>query len=149
VSSTGTPTVGALVRDAKRDRVGIYMGRGGPFAMLRPLGGGQEWEARPEDLRQEVSAVARPVDVAQLHAAYDDHVKDCATCTREEACDIGRALWLTCEEAARVAEPIPQRSVSGVLAITRGQPVPPCPFPCSICRAEGHQSRHQPSRPHW
>jgi hypothetical protein len=36
------PTVGALVRDAKQGRVGVYMGQGGPYAMLRPLGGGQE-----------------------------------------------------------------------------------------------------------
>jgi hypothetical protein len=137
--STDAPTVGALVRDAKRGRVGVYMGQGGPYAMLRPLGGGQEWEALPEDLRPEVSAFTRPVDVAQFHAAYDQHTDECETCTRDAACDIGRALWLTCEEAAASAEPTAQRSPSGVLSIPRGQPVPSCPFPCSICRAKGRQ----------
>ncbi|WP_461037433.1 hypothetical protein [Streptomyces mayteni] len=45
-----------------RDRVGIYMGMAGPFAMLRPIGGGKEWEARPEDVhRTECHACAAGV----------------------------------------------------------------------------------------
>jgi hypothetical protein len=99
-----------------------------------PLGGGQEWEAQPEDLYPEVWGIARLVDVEQLHAAYGGHVRDCAGCAHGEACDMGRALWLVCEEAAGVAESVSLRSVSGVLSIPCGQPVPPCRFLCFICR---------------
>ncbi|RBM16065.1 hypothetical protein [Streptomyces sp. PT12] len=44
------PKVGELVRDAA-GRVGAYMGQAGPYAMLRPQGGGKEWQARRSDLR--------------------------------------------------------------------------------------------------
>ncbi|ANZ19986.1 hypothetical protein SNOUR_33775 [Streptomyces noursei ATCC 11455] len=33
----------------------------------------------------------------------------------------------------------PQRGHSGTTAIPRGQPVPPCPYPCATCRAKGRQ----------
>lgn len=49
--SHGRPEVGALVKDETMDRLGVYMGEAGPFAMLRPVGGGKEWETRPEDVR--------------------------------------------------------------------------------------------------
>ncbi|MBL1096826.1 hypothetical protein [Streptomyces coffeae] len=52
--SHGHPNVGTLVRDTATDRLGVYMGRGGPYAMLRPRHGGKEWQARPEDLRPAV-----------------------------------------------------------------------------------------------
>ena len=57
--SQSHPNVGALVSDQATHRVGVYMGKAGPFAMLRPVGGGKEWEARPEDL----------CPVAELHRA--------------------------------------------------------------------------------
>ncbi len=50
-SSHDHPNVGTLVRDTATDRLGVYMGGGGPYAMLRPRHGGREWQARPEDLR--------------------------------------------------------------------------------------------------
>lgn len=50
-SSHDHPNVGTLVRDTATDRLGSYMGRGGPYFMLRPQHGGKEWQARPEDLR--------------------------------------------------------------------------------------------------
>lgn len=56
--SADHPNMGALVRDQATDRVGFYMGKAGPFSMLRPVGGGKEWEARPEDVRS-VSEVRR------------------------------------------------------------------------------------------
>lgn len=43
--------VGTLARDAKHDRVGIVMGKTGPYVQLRPQGGGLEWDVRPEHLR--------------------------------------------------------------------------------------------------
>jgi hypothetical protein len=103
---TDALTSGALVRDTKRDRIGIYMGRAGRYAMLRPIGGGQEWETLPEDLRPEVSPCPRPADIEQLLAAYRDHLAERETCGPEAACDIGRVLSLAYEEAARLAESV-------------------------------------------
>lgn len=56
MSDTELPPPGALVRDTARDQIGEYMGKSGPYAMLRPLGGGREWEVSPgyvEPLSQE------------------------------------------------------------------------------------------------
>ncbi|MDT0347022.1 hypothetical protein [Streptomyces litchfieldiae] len=104
------PTVGALVRDAQRGRVGVYMGTAGPFAMLRPVGGGKEWQAEPGDLQREVSTYPRPADIEQLRAAYRLHLDECETCAA--ACDIGRALSLACEEATNPAESAPRAGAS-------------------------------------
>nr|WP_308354940.1 DUF6415 family natural product biosynthesis protein [Streptomyces sp. MUM 203J] len=43
--------VGDLVEDQKTRRVGEVMGHCGPYVQLRPLGGGREWDARPDRLR--------------------------------------------------------------------------------------------------
>ncbi|MFH8610246.1 hypothetical protein ACH4D5_22475 [Streptomyces sp. NPDC018029] len=45
------PTVGEAVHDSGRDRVGHVMGHEGPYVQLRPLAGGQEWDAGPGRLR--------------------------------------------------------------------------------------------------
>lgn len=37
------------------------------------------------------------------------------------------------------AAPIPLVAQSGTLAVTCGVKVPPCPFPCSICKDKGRQ----------
>lgn len=50
-SSHDHPNVGTLVRDQTTDHVGVYIGRGGPYALLKPQHGGKEWQACPEDLR--------------------------------------------------------------------------------------------------
>jgi len=42
---------GTLLYDPATDRVGEYRDRSGPYAMLRPLGGGREWQADPAGLR--------------------------------------------------------------------------------------------------
>ncbi|MFJ6987634.1 MULTISPECIES: hypothetical protein [unclassified Streptomyces] len=42
------PPAGARVRDTARNRVGEFMGKGAAYCMLRPLGGGREWEVSPE-----------------------------------------------------------------------------------------------------
>ncbi|MFF4584036.1 hypothetical protein [Streptomyces sp. NPDC001388] len=42
---------GALLYDPATDKVGEYQDRSGPYAMLRPLGGGREWQADPAALR--------------------------------------------------------------------------------------------------
>ncbi|MFG2782851.1 hypothetical protein ACGFY7_34080 [Streptomyces prunicolor] len=42
---------GTLVYDISTNRVGEYRGNAGPYAMLRPLGGGREWQAAPATVR--------------------------------------------------------------------------------------------------
>lgn len=47
-----TPPVGALVADmSQSDRIGYVQAYMDPFVMLRPPGGGREWEVLPEDIR--------------------------------------------------------------------------------------------------
>lgn len=46
------PAVGALVVDASRPGViGEFRGIAGPFWQLRPVTGGAEWQADPEQVR--------------------------------------------------------------------------------------------------
>lgn len=46
------PTHGTLVVDTTRqNRVGEFRGVAGPYWALRPVCGGQEWEAEPEHVR--------------------------------------------------------------------------------------------------
>jgi hypothetical protein len=42
---------GTLLYDPATSRVGEYQARSGPHAMLRPVGGGLEWQANPVSLR--------------------------------------------------------------------------------------------------
>ncbi|MGW5780482.1 hypothetical protein [Streptomyces sp. NPDC003863] len=42
---------GAWVYDQVACVVGEFKGSAGPYAMLRPVGGGREWQADPADLR--------------------------------------------------------------------------------------------------
>ncbi|MEU2425226.1 hypothetical protein ABZ619_30120 [Streptomyces sp. NPDC007851] len=42
---------GTLLYDTATDQVGEYRDRSGPYAILRPVGGGREWEADPATLR--------------------------------------------------------------------------------------------------
>jgi hypothetical protein len=69
---------------------------------------------------------------------------------------VGQVLSLACQEAARLAEIGDEQTghaglfgpdlapAPGVLAVPRGEPVEPCPFPCSICRAKGRQRAAEP-----
>ncbi|WCN01737.1 hypothetical protein [Streptomyces sp. M92] len=43
--------LGAVLYDPAAAKVGAYQGRSGPRALLRPVGGGREWEADPASLR--------------------------------------------------------------------------------------------------
>jgi hypothetical protein len=43
--------VGTLAVDTRRDEVGEVRGHVGPYVQLRPVEGGCEWDARPEDVR--------------------------------------------------------------------------------------------------
>jgi hypothetical protein len=131
VNDSGPLSVGSLVRDSATDRLGVYLGQGGPLALLRPVGEGAEWEAQPADLRHEVSEHPRPADVEQLRGAYQLHVTECETCGPDVPCAIGRALVLAYQEAACPDLSARQALASGVLAVPAGEPVEPCPYPCS------------------
>ncbi len=41
-----TPTVGEVVRDTQHNAEGVYTGRQGNWAYLRPRGGGIEWQVK-------------------------------------------------------------------------------------------------------
>lgn len=42
---------GAIVYDPRTRKVGEYRDKAGPYVMLRPVGGGREWEADPALIR--------------------------------------------------------------------------------------------------
>ncbi|MGW2642731.1 hypothetical protein [Streptomyces sp. NPDC001348] len=42
---------GSLLYDPATAKIGEYQHRAGPYALLRPVGGGREWEADPASLR--------------------------------------------------------------------------------------------------
>ncbi|MFF9047165.1 hypothetical protein [Streptomyces parvulus] len=84
---------GAVLYDPAAAKVGEYQGLAGPRALLRPLGGGREWEAEPAGLRpatdrerldagvRAANARARsaPPDPGDLSRAPTP-VPDCAAC---------------------------------------------------------------------
>ncbi|MFK4222610.1 hypothetical protein [Streptomyces sp. NPDC019890] len=43
--------IGSYVVDIRTGRVGRLMGEAGPRLMLRPVGGGREWECVPDGVR--------------------------------------------------------------------------------------------------
>ncbi|PWI20622.1 hypothetical protein DI272_23335 [Streptomyces sp. Act143] len=43
--------IGALVVDTRDGRIGVVMGKEGPYVQLRPLQGGVEWDVPPDLLR--------------------------------------------------------------------------------------------------
>ncbi|NEB11837.1 hypothetical protein G3I32_23845, partial [Streptomyces coelicoflavus] len=59
---------GTVLYDTAAAKVGEYRGRSGARVMLRPLGGGREWEAEPAVLRP---ATDRERLGASLRAAND------------------------------------------------------------------------------
>jgi hypothetical protein len=61
------PGVGSLVRDARRQAIGVVMGHVGPNYQLRPPGGGREWDATPGDLRPLSPAEALGAKVAEAN----------------------------------------------------------------------------------
>ncbi|GAA1883938.1 hypothetical protein [Streptantibioticus ferralitis] len=50
-NASATPAPGALVYDPVAERVGTYQAEAGPYLLLRPVGGGREWEADPARVR--------------------------------------------------------------------------------------------------
>jgi hypothetical protein len=48
--------VGSYVVDTRTGRSGVVMGHEGPYVQLRPYGGGREWDAAPEAVREATPA---------------------------------------------------------------------------------------------
>lgn len=57
-----TVSLGSLAVDTKDDRLGVVMAREGGVYQLRPLRGGVEWDALPENLRTATAADKRHAD---------------------------------------------------------------------------------------
>jgi hypothetical protein len=62
------PVIGDTVEDTALHRVGKVMGHVGPYVQLRPLGGGREWDARPDNLRRLTLTEALSAGVAEANA---------------------------------------------------------------------------------
>ncbi|MFE3637191.1 hypothetical protein [Streptomyces sp. NPDC059168] len=55
------PGIGELAKDTASGRIGVVMGEVGARVQIRPIGGGVEWDARPDNVvaltvREELSA---------------------------------------------------------------------------------------------
>ncbi|WP_415950108.1 hypothetical protein [Streptomyces sp. KLOTTS4A1] len=55
------PGIGELAKDLTSDRIGVVMGEIGGRVQIRPVGGGTEWDAKPDSVvvpsaREELSA---------------------------------------------------------------------------------------------
>ncbi|MFF4586589.1 hypothetical protein [Streptomyces sp. NPDC001388] len=79
---------GTVVYDPGSDKVGEYQGKAGPYVLLRPLGGGREWEACPELIRpatpgERLSAGVRAANSRSCPWPQEppSPVRDCAACT--------------------------------------------------------------------
>ncbi|MDX2937160.1 hypothetical protein [Streptomyces ipomoeae] len=62
------PKPGDTVEDTKSRRFGKVMGFEGPYVQLRPIGGGREWDARPDSLRRLTLTEALSAGVAAANA---------------------------------------------------------------------------------
>ncbi|WP_265861260.1 hypothetical protein [Streptomyces sp. SKN60] len=83
------PERGDFLYDVVARKVGEYRGVAGPYAMLRPIGGGREWQADPEKVRpatrdERITAGVRAVN-ERASATYElmrppAPVPSCAEC---------------------------------------------------------------------
>ncbi|MGW4030105.1 hypothetical protein ACWEFL_12410 [Streptomyces sp. NPDC004838] len=62
------PEPGDVVLDAATRRVGRVMDRVGARVQIRPLNGGREWDARPEDVSPAAQSDAMREAVSQANA---------------------------------------------------------------------------------
>ncbi|WP_369030678.1 hypothetical protein [Streptomyces adonidis] len=67
------PEAGAVLYDGESGRVGEYRAEAGPYLLLRPLGGGREWEADPGDVRPATPAEQLS---AKVRAANDQGTRN-------------------------------------------------------------------------
>ncbi|MGW1716659.1 hypothetical protein [Streptomyces sp. NPDC002156] len=79
---------GTLVYDPATDRAGEYRDTIGPYALLRPVGGGREWQAHPASLtaatpEQRLSAGVRAANERAVRDTWGrppQPVSGCDTC---------------------------------------------------------------------
>ncbi|MFF7732371.1 hypothetical protein [Streptomyces sp. NPDC007984] len=82
---------GTLVFDPHTRKVGEYQDRTGPYVMLRPVGGGREWQADPAKIREATLDERLSAGVRALNDRYRERLSDdparppspvpgCATC---------------------------------------------------------------------
>ncbi|MCX4910163.1 hypothetical protein OHA11_38865 [Streptomyces sp. NBC_00878] len=69
------PSIGTTVRDEGSRRVGKVMGHEGPYVQLRPLNGGREWDAVPENCKSISRSEALSGAVAEVNALSSRSVK--------------------------------------------------------------------------
>jgi hypothetical protein len=58
-----------LVVDTKTGKIGYVMGHAGPYVQLRPPGGGREWDADPDAIRQATDTEVLRARVAEMNRA--------------------------------------------------------------------------------
>ncbi|ELP65522.1 hypothetical protein ACKI1I_15225 [Streptomyces turgidiscabies] len=64
---TDTPRIHDIVKDIDTNKIGRVMDFVGRCVQLRPIGGGREWDARPERLEPTDLSDALSVDVAEAN----------------------------------------------------------------------------------
>ncbi|MFE2164536.1 hypothetical protein ACFXB3_05620 [Streptomyces sp. NPDC059447] len=62
------PAIGDTVRDTRHNRLGIVTDHLGPYLQLRPLTGGREWDADPEDTEPVSAPEALSARLAEVNA---------------------------------------------------------------------------------
>ncbi|MFG2638866.1 hypothetical protein ACGFX8_34895 [Streptomyces sp. NPDC048362] len=62
------PDIGDLAYDETARRIGVVMGHVGPYVQLRPVGGGREWDCKPDRVRGVTAAERLSASVAQANA---------------------------------------------------------------------------------
>lgn len=60
---------GTLVVDTKTDKIGYVMGQVGAYVQLRPPGGGREWDADPDAIRQATDTEVLRARVTEMNRA--------------------------------------------------------------------------------
>lgn len=67
VGAAAAPEIGVVARDTENGRTGEAAGHVGGRVQLRPLGGGAEWEAHPENIRAVNGVEALSARVAEAN----------------------------------------------------------------------------------
>jgi hypothetical protein len=62
------PGLGDIVEDTGSKKIGKVMGFVGPYVRLRPVGGGREWDAKPDKLKSATITEALSAGVAAANA---------------------------------------------------------------------------------
>ncbi|AOR33525.1 hypothetical protein BFF78_22865 [Streptomyces fodineus] len=77
---------GSLLFDPATSKVGEYQAKAGPYAMLRPVGGGREWQADPASLRPATLRERLSAEVG----ATNRHTRAAGACVPPDPEDLSR-----------------------------------------------------------